>query len=869
MTAPNSFELMFIDEGLEDVDKCLRNYRDGSVVGFDELRKAMMDSLDRIDKFCEKNDHGIRNSTITTYSTFGADRRSGYSHDKNSRLSVQFEMPPESEEKMDTMLNSGIQLYIDEEAEESTSMEERMSRAETVLSKRIHGKSFSKEPVSENRNSYRSSRYSKTLRSSGKTTTTEMAEIPQATRLFLHQILAKLNILENYLDKLHLFVGQMEMMEVSEGFSIVTQGDDGDYFYCIEDGDVVFVENDIDVRCGTRGTSFGELSLLFNMKRSCSCIAKSQVKLWRIKKDAFKAIVQESNHDTQQLFVYFQTNTMFAALTPGQKINMIHHAPRISFVDKASIYNEDEVDGNMYFIVSGQVKLSTYSNTIGHRRRGLVNRNTVLGPGQAFGERAMFDTVHVRDHSAVAVGKEVELLCIDRVTAIQSFGDEKLLCDSIRKTHGVMEGLPYKILDLTVEEISAIMQLVDLKVRHNTDDPINLDDSGWLVTFLSECSCSIKTNSGTEILHFRSGQCRYFSNPTSLSFIGQVLLLNSVNANRAIKNGMAAILSVVEVDGYNMVCELEAPKKTLADLKFQRKLGEGTYGKVYLVTDRIDDLYALKKLDKRTIVADDMVEETFTEKDIMNRIHHPLIIDLIATFQDHASLYMLSSFYSGGELSDRIPKTGTMPLNDAKFYAACILEGIAHLHQYNIGHRDLKPANVMVDGDGYCVIIDVGCAKVFDDGFASTQIGTPFYMAPEIFKLKHDFTVDLWALGVILYEFLVGRRPFVGLDETSLFRKILKFSYTIPEFVNEDASSLISSILVKRRKRITMSDIRKHDYFKDIHWDDLYNKKILAPWKPEVFHVDKENSKEISCIFDNKDKFCDPSIDELFASFAN
>jgi len=785
--------------------------------------------------------------------------------------SVQFEIPQESEEKRGTSVNSGIQLYIDEEEEEEeegTSMEERMSRAETVLSKRVQvGKSFSKGPVSENRDSNRNSRYSKILRTSCKTTTTEVTEIPQATRLFLHQILAKLNILENYLDKLHLFVGQMERVEVSEGFSIVTQGDDGDYFYCIEDGGVVFVENGIDVRYGTKGTSFGELSLLFNMKRSCSCIAKSQVKLWRINKDAFKAIVQEANHDAQQLFVYLHTNTMFAALTPGQKINMIGHAPRISFVDKTRIYNENEVNGNMYFVVSGQVKLSTYSSTIGDRRRGLVNRNIILGPGQVFGERAMFDEVHVRDHSAVAVGKDVELLCIDRLTAIQSFGGENLLCDSIRKTHGVMEGLPYKILDLTVEEISVIMQLVDLKLRNNIDDPVNLDDSGWLVTFLSECSCSIKTDSSTEIMHFRSGQCRYFSNPASLSFIGQVLLLNSVNANRAIKNGMAAILSVVEVDGYNMVCELEAPKIKLTDLRFQRKLGEGTYGKVYLVTDRVDDLYALKKLDKRTIVADDMVEETFTEKDIMNRIHHPLITDLRATFQDHASLYMLSSFYSGGELSDRIPKTGTMPLNDAKFYAACILEGIAHLHQYNIGHRDLKPANIMIDGDGYCVIIDVGCAKVFDDGFSSTQIGTPYYMAPEIFKLKHDFTIDVWALGVILYEFLVGNRPFVALDEMTLYRKILKFSYTIPKFLNEDVSSLISSILVKRRKRITVSGIRKHDYFQDIHWDDLYNKKILAPWRPEAFHVDKENSKEISCIFD--DKVCDSSIDDLFASFTN
>jgi cGMP-dependent protein kinase len=111
---------------------------------------------------------------------------------------------------------------------------------------------------------------------------------------------------------------------------------------------------------------------------------------------------------------------------------------------------------------------------------------------------------------------------------------------------------------------------------------------------------------------------------------------------------------------------------------------------------------------------------------------------------------------------------GLLQDDDAKFYIGCLLLALEHLSDRNIVHRDLKPENIMICDDGYPKIIDFGAAK-FVSGRTYTIIGTPHYMAPEVLTGRgYNTSIDLWSVGVMLYEFICGVCPF-GDDETDAF----------------------------------------------------------------------------------------------------
>lgn len=275
-----------------------------------------------------------------------------------------------------------------------------------------------------------------------------------------------------------------------------------------------------------------------------------------------------------------------------------------------------------------------------------------------------------------------------------------------------------------------------------------------------------------------------------------------------------------------------------------RILGVGTFGKVWLVSHRKTmKPYALKMLSKREIIGHHQVEGVIREKNIMSSIDHPFVVNLVNTFQDEHFLYMLIEVVQGGELFSVIHTEDRdgIPNASARFYAACILESLSHLHHRNICYRDLKPENILIDSKGYGVLVDLGFAKVVMDK-TYTLCGTPEYLAPEIILSKgHDKGVDYWAFGVLIYEMLVGRSPFYayGSDQVSLFKRIVQVKYGFPEgVVNDLAQDLITRLIVRRQAnrygclaRGDM-DIRDHPWFAVIDTEKLLKQSIPAPWVP-------------------------------------
>ncbi|XP_038671253.1 RAC-gamma serine/threonine-protein kinase isoform X6 [Scyliorhinus canicula] len=178
-----------------------------------------------------------------------------------------------------------------------------------------------------------------------------------------------------------------------------------------------------------------------------------------------------------------------------------------------------------------------------------------------------------------------------------------------------------------------------------------------------------------------------------------------------------------------------------------------------------------------------------------------------------------------------------------RFYGAEIVSALDYLHSEKIVYRDLKLENLMLDKDGHIKITDFGLCKegITDAATMKTFCGTPEYLAPEVLE-DNDYgrAVDWWGLGVVMYEMMCGRLPFYNQDHEKLFELILMEDIKFPRTLSSDAKSLLSGLLIKDpNKRLgggpdDAKDIMQHSFFTGINWQDVYDKKLLPPFKPQV-----------------------------------
>ncbi len=294
--------------------------------------------------------------------------------------------------------------------------------------------------------------------------------------------------------------------------------------------------------------------------------------------------------------------------------------------------------------------------------------------------------------------------------------------------------------------------------------------------------------------------------------------------------------------------EVLAIRKHFAEMKLSKKtfvfgdtLGTGTFGRVRLVTYSMNkkiQYFALKMLKKSEIIRLKQVEHIKSEKAILNRIAHPFVVSLYATFADERCLYMLMEFIIGGELFSQLRKAGRFVNDTARFYAAEITLAFAHLHEKDIVYRDLKPENLLIDKDGHVKITDFGFAKVVPDR-TWTLCGTPEYLAPEIIQSKgHGKGVDWWALGILIYEMLAGYPPFYDENPFGIYQKILAGKIDFPRHFDPYGKELVKKLLTAdRTKRFGClkdgpEDIKQHKWFKGIDWAQCYQRKIKPPYVP-------------------------------------
>ena len=193
-------------------------------------------------------------------------------------------------------------------------------------------------------------------------------------------------------------------------------------------------------------------------------------------------------------------------------------------------------------------------------------------------------------------------------------------------------------------------------------------------------------------------------------------------------------------------------------------LGKGAFGKVMLAkANDTQTIYAMKALNKQTLIERNEITHTKTERKALEDTHHPFLVHLRFAFQTPTKLYLVMDYCNGGELFYHLKTAGRFAEPRARLYAAEITSALHHLHTLKIIYRDLKPENVLLDFEGHVRITDFGLAKDAMELSDKTHTfcGTPDYLAPEIISQKgHGRAVDWWSLGTMIYEMLGGLPPF-------------------------------------------------------------------------------------------------------------
>ena len=327
-------------------------------------------------------------------------------------------------------------------------------------------------------------------------------------------------------------------------------------------------------------------------------------------------------------------------------------------------------------------------------------------------------------------------------------------------------------------------------------------------------------------------------------------------------------------------------KITIFDFVPIKIIGKGAFGEVrickYIPTG---DVVAIKKMKKDEMHKKNQVLHVRAERDVLSQAKNQWIVELKFSFQDQKYLYLGMEYLPGGDLMTLLMARDILPEEDAKFYAAEMVLAIESVHEMNCIHRDLKPDNVLIDKEGHIKLSDFGLSKKFDflmkdpknvknniifrnknnlnensklsyaeqfkefknikskkrREYAYSTVGTPDYIAPEVFTQKgYGQEVDWWSLGIILFEMMIGYPPFYSESSTETCKKILdwKNNFEIKQEVNisNEAIDILKQLINDPDKRLGRNgadEIKKHPFFKNINWLHI-KETLIPPFIPEL-----------------------------------
>ncbi|XP_054915234.1 microtubule-associated serine/threonine-protein kinase 2 isoform X2 [Poeciliopsis prolifica] len=287
------------------------------------------------------------------------------------------------------------------------------------------------------------------------------------------------------------------------------------------------------------------------------------------------------------------------------------------------------------------------------------------------------------------------------------------------------------------------------------------------------------------------------------------------------------------------------------DFENIKLISNGAYGAVYLVRHReTRQRFAMKKINKQNLILRNQIQQAFVERDILTFAENPFVVSMFCSFETRRHLCMVMEYVEGGDCATLLKNIGALPVDMARMYFAETVLALEYLHNYGIVHRDLKPDNLLITSLGHIKLTDFGLSKIglmslttnLYEGhiekdtreFLDKQVcGTPEYIAPEvILRQGYGKPVDWWAMGVILYEFLVGCAPFFGDTPEELFGQVISDEIVWPEgdeALPQDAQDLIAKLLrqnpLERLGTGGAFEVKQNSFFTDLDWNGLLRQK--------------------------------------------
>ena len=280
---------------------------------------------------------------------------------------------------------------------------------------------------------------------------------------------------------------------------------------------------------------------------------------------------------------------------------------------------------------------------------------------------------------------------------------------------------------------------------------------------------------------------------------------------------------------------------------FPKQLGQGSFGRVFLVShNETKELYALKTIEKRKILMTyGKLDNIYDEINIHSKLYHQNIIKLYNVYEDEETINIIMEYAKEGNLYHLIKKekNGFSEQKSYEFFIQ-IINAVYYLHTNNIIHRDIKPENILIGDDNKLKLCDFGWAKELTLENRSTFCGTMEYMAPEIVGSEnYDYSVDIWSLGILLYELLFGHSPFNADSNKNIIFNIKKHELNYDnenKKISNSCKDLIERLLNENpQKRLRIKDILEHPFIKK------YSKKALLYTKKSstIINEDKINNQ--------------------------
>uniref|UniRef100_A0A9J8AB73 non-specific serine/threonine protein kinase n=1 Tax=Cyprinus carpio carpio TaxID=630221 RepID=A0A9J8AB73_CYPCA len=287
------------------------------------------------------------------------------------------------------------------------------------------------------------------------------------------------------------------------------------------------------------------------------------------------------------------------------------------------------------------------------------------------------------------------------------------------------------------------------------------------------------------------------------------------------------------------------------DFETIKLISNGAYGAVYLVRHRgTRQRFAMKKINRQNLILRNQIQQVFVERDILTFAENPFVVSMFCSFETRRHLCMVMEYVEGGDCANLLKNMGPLPVDMSRMYFAETVLALEYLHNYGIVHRDLKPDNLLITSMGHIKLTDFGLSKIglmnmttnlYEEHmekdtreFIDKQVcGTPEYIAPEvILRQGYGKPVDWWAMGIILYEFLVGCVPFFGDTPEELFGQVVSDEIEWPE--GDDALPLESQDLITKLLRQSpkerlgtggAAEVKHHIFFRGLDWSGLLRQK--------------------------------------------